>query len=187
MVSLASLWLPILLSAIAAFVTSAIVHMVLRYHNADWSRIPKEDDVMQALAPQNLAPGDYIFPYPHGGEAAMKDPAFVEKRTRGPSGLLRVFRPGMPAMGGLFGKWFTYQLVVSIFAAYLAGRALPAGAPGGEIFRFTTTVGFLAYGMAYAGESIWYERPWSTTLKNLFDAVLYGAAMGAVFVWLWPR
>lgn len=117
----------------------------------------------------------------------MKDPAFVEKRTRGPSGLLRVFRPGMPAMGGLFGKWFTYQLVVSIFAAYLAGRALPAGAPGGEIFRFTTTVGFLAYGMAYAGESIWYERPWSTTLKNLFDAVLYGAAMGAVFVWLWPR
>ncbi|HYC52137.1 MAG TPA: hypothetical protein VEB19_13565 [Gemmatimonadaceae bacterium] len=186
MVSLTSLWLPILVSAVAAFIASAVVHMVLRYHNTDFGRIPGEDDVMRSLGSQALAPGDYIFPYPHGGEAAMKDPAFVEKRTRGPAGWVRVFRPGMPGMGPLFGKWFLYQLVISIFAAYLAGRALPSGAPGGEIFRFTTTVGFLAYGMAYAGEAIWYERPWSTALKNLLDAVIYGAAMGAVFVWLWP-
>jgi hypothetical protein len=97
-----------------------------------------------------------------------------------------VFRPGMPGMGPLFLKWFAFQLVISVFAAYLAGRALAAGAEGGEIFRITTTVGFLAYGMAYAGESIWYERPWRTTMKNLLDALIYGATMGAVFVWLWP-
>ena len=187
MVSLMSLWLPILVSAVAAFVASSIVHMALRYHNTDFDRIGGEDDVLRALGSQNLAPGDYIFPYPHGGGAAMKDPAFVEKRSRGPAGLLRVFRPGMPSMGPLFAKWFAFNIVISIFAAYLAGAALPAGAGGAEVFRFTTTVGFLAYGMSYAGESIWYERPWGTTFKNLLDALIYGAAMGAVFVWLWPR
>ena len=32
MVSLASLWLPILLSAVFVFVASTLIHMVLKYH-----------------------------------------------------------------------------------------------------------------------------------------------------------
>lgn len=185
MVSLTSLWLPILLSAVAVFVVSSIVHMVLRYHNGDFSRLATEDDVMRAIGP-NVVPGAYVFPYPQGGMAAMKDPAFVEKRTRGPAGLLHVFPAGMPSMAGPLTKWFVYSIVVSLFAAYLAGRALAPGAPGGEVFRFVTTVGFVTYGLGQVTESIWWGRAWSTTLKNLLDAALYGAAMGGVFVWLWP-
>lgn len=186
MVSLTSLWLPILLSAVAVFVVSSIVHMALRYHNTDFKRLPAEDDILRALGSHNIAPGAYMFPYPHGGAASMKDPAFIEKRTRGPAGVLHAYPSGMPGMGGPLAKWFVYSILISLFAAYLASRALPAGASSGEVFRFTATIGFIAYGVGSISDSIWWGRAWSVTMKNLLDALLYGAAMGAVFVWLWP-
>jgi hypothetical protein len=185
MVSLMSLWLPILLSAVAVFVTSSIVHMLLRYHDSDYRRIATEDDIMRAIGP-NVVPGEYMFPFPQGGMAAMKDPAFVEKRTRGPAGTLRIFPAGMPSMSAPLAKWFVFSLVIGLFAAYLASRALPPGAAGGDVFRFTATIGFIAYGMGHVSDSIWYGRDWSTTMKTLLDALIYGAVMGAVFVWMWP-
>lgn len=186
MVSLTSLWLPILLSAVAVFLVSSIVHMVLRYHNTDFKRLAAEDDIMRALGTHNIAPGEYVFPYPQGGSAAMKDPAFIEKRTRGPAGFLNALPAGMPGMGGPLAKWFVYSIVVSLFAAYLASRALSAEALGGDVFRFTATVAFIAYGLGHVSDSIWWGRAWSVTFKNLLDALLYGAATGAMFVWLWP-
>lgn len=186
MVSLTSLWLSILLSAVAVFVASSLVHMVLRYHATDFKKLPAEDDAMRALGQFNIPPGEYLFPFPHGA-AAMKDPAFIEKRTRGPAGFLSVFPSGMPGLSGPLAKWFVFTIVVSLFAAYLASRALPLDARGADVFRFAATVAFLAYGMSDVSNSIWYGRSWSTTLKRLFDAALYGAATGTVFVLLWPK
>jgi hypothetical protein len=188
MVSLTSLWLPILLSAVAVFVVSSIIHMALKYHNTDFSALPNEGEVLAALGKQNIPVGEYIFP--HFGAAQgnpMKDPAYIEKRNRGPAGILSVMPNGMPPMSKFLVQWFIYSLVVSLFAAYLASRALPVGADAAEVFRFTATVGFLGYGLALVHDSIWYARRWSTTIKNLFDALLYGAATAAVFVWMWPR
>lgn len=187
MVSLTSLWLPILLSAVAVFLVSFVAHMVLKYHNTDFQQLPNEDAVLAALRPHNIPVGEYMFP--HMGAAQgnpMKDPAFVEKRTRGPAGILTVMPSGMPALGGYLAQWFVYSLVVSLFAAYLASRALPMGAAGGEVFRFTATVSFVGYGLALSHDSIWLGRRWSTTIKHLIDALVYGAATAVVFVWLWP-
>ena len=186
MVSLASLWLPILLSAVAVFIVSSIVHMALGYHKADFDTMSAEDDVMRALAPFNLPPGQYMFPAPKG-MASMKDPAFIEKKNRGPNGVLRVYPNGMVGMGAPLAKWFVYSLVVSLFAAYLGSRFLPAGAQGSEIFRLTTTVAFLSYGMAHVADSVWWGVKWGVTTRNLLDALLYGAATGAVFMWMWPK
>lgn len=185
MVSLAQLWLPILLSAVAVFLVSFVTHMVLRYHDTDFQKLPNEDPILTALSPHNIPVGEYMFP--HMSREQMKDPVYIEKRKRGPAGILTVMPNGMPALGGYLAKWFVYSLVCSLFAAYLAGAALPAGAEGSEVFRFTMTVGFLAYGLALVHDSIWFGRRWSTTIKNLIDAALYGAATAAVFVWLWPR
>ena len=77
MVSIFSLWLPILLSAVAVFVASSLIHMVLRYHSRDYKRLPSEDDVMDALRPFDLPPGDYMVPCRNARR--MKDPAFLEK------------------------------------------------------------------------------------------------------------
>lgn len=186
MVSLTSLWLPILLSALAVFLVSSLIHMALRYHNTDFKKLPAEDEILRALGPHNIPPGEYMFPYPHGGAAAMKDPAFIEKRTRGPAGVLHAYPNEMPGMGGPLTKWFLYSMLISLFAAYLASRALPPAAASGEVFRFTATVGFIAFGVGHISDSIWWGRAWSVTMKNLLDALFYGAAMGAVFVWLWP-
>ena len=60
MVSLGALWLPILLSAVFVFIVSAIIHMVLKYHNSDYRRLPNEDEVRTALRKGNPAPGMYV-------------------------------------------------------------------------------------------------------------------------------
>ena len=186
MTSLTSLWLPILLSAVAVFVVSSIVHMALPHHRNDFARLPGEDEVMRALAQGGPAPATYMFPFA-GSMAAMKDPAWVEKRTRGPSGILTIVPAGMPVMAKNLVAWFIYSIVISLFAAYIASRALLPGAPSGEVMRFTAATTFFCYGVGMAHESVWFNRRWSVTLKYLFDALLYALAAGAVFAWLWPR
>ena len=62
MVELASLWLPILLSAVFVFIASSILHMVIQMHNKDYSVLPGEEAVRDALRAQNISPGMYTFP-----------------------------------------------------------------------------------------------------------------------------
>ena len=80
MVSLTSLWLPILASAVAVFVASSIVHMVLPLHRNDFKAVPREDEVLEALRRFNIPPGDYIAPRP-ASPAEMRSPAFIEKAS----------------------------------------------------------------------------------------------------------
>ena len=49
MVGLSDLWLPILVSSVLVFLVSAIIHMVLKYHNKDFTRLPNEDAVRSAM------------------------------------------------------------------------------------------------------------------------------------------
>ena len=60
MVSIISLWLPILLSAVAVFIASSVIHMVFKYHNSDFKKMPAEDEVMAALRPFDIPPGEYV-------------------------------------------------------------------------------------------------------------------------------
>jgi hypothetical protein len=185
MVPLASLWLPILLSAVIVFVASSLLHMVLKYHRSDWARLPNEDAVMDILRP--VPPGDYMMPYSTGPEM-MKDPAFVEKMKRGPMAVVTVMRGDMmTAFRKSLIMWFVYSVVVSIFAAYVAGRALARGTEYMDVFRFVGTTAFLGYSLALAQQSIWYARRWNTTLKSMFDGLVYAMLTAGTFGWLWPK
>jgi hypothetical protein len=185
MVTIASLWLPILASAIGVFIVSSIIHMVLTYHRSDWAKLPAEDEIMDALRPHNLQPGDYFMP--HGeGMKAMSDPAFIEKMTRGPVVMLTVDRNGPPAMGASLVQWFLFCVLISVFVAYLTSRAVGADADYLAVFRFAGTTAFGGYGLALLEESIWYKRKWSTTLKNVFDGFIYALVTAGLFGWLWP-
>src|SRR3954470_14074772 len=97
MTSLPSLWLPILLSAVAVFIVSSIVHMLLRHHRNDFGQVPGEAEVMAVLGRNGIAAGTYMFPWA-GSMEAMRDPAWLEKRAKGPSGILTVMPAGMPGM-----------------------------------------------------------------------------------------
>jgi hypothetical protein len=100
--------------------------------------------------------------------------------------MMTIFPAGDLGMGRQLAAWFVFSVVVGIFAAYLTSRALPAGAPYLEVFRFSATVAFVAYGMALWEQSIWYRRKWATTIRSNIDALIYGLLTGGVFGWLWP-
>jgi hypothetical protein len=186
MVHIMSLWLPILVAAVLVFLVSWIIHMFLGYHRADFKTLPDEDGVLEALRKFNIAPGDYLIPCA-GSAKAFREPAFQEKLKKGPILMMTMMKPGPPSMGGQLALWFLYCVLVGTFAAYVAGRALPPGAPYLSVFRFAGTTAFLGYSMALLQNSIWYKRSWGATYRTMLDGLLYGLLSGGAFGWLWPH
>ena len=83
--------------------------------------------------------------------------------------------------------WFVYSLIVGVFAGYVTGRAVHPGANYLDVFRFVGATSFMGYGLALMQNSIWYWKKWSTTLKSMFDALIYALLTAGVFGWLWPK
>jgi hypothetical protein len=186
MVPLGSLLLPIVLSAVLVFITSAIIHMVLKYHNSDYRKLPNEDAVRAALRTGNPPPGQYMIPYCIGMKE-MEKPEVKQKYIEGPIGVLNLLRPGLPKMGKNLSQWFVLTLVVSFFIAYAVARMIPPGARYMDVFCVVGPIGFLAYGTGQFLDAIWMGTPWSVALKSGFDALLYGMVTAGTFGWLWPR
>ncbi len=186
MTGLAALWLPILLSAVIVFVASSLIHMALPWHKSDYPKMPNEDKVMDVLRPLAIPPGDYMMPRP-SSRAEMRSPQFAEKFKRGPVVMMTVMPSGSMAMGKQLTMWFGYAVVVGIFAAYVAGRALPPGTPYLAVFRFAGVTAFIGYALALWQMSIWYRRAWITTVKATVDGLIYALLTAGTFGWLWPR
>lgn len=185
MVPVPSLIVPILLSAVLVFLASSIIHMVLTWHKNDFQPVPSEDAVMAALRPFSIPPGNYSMPYA-AGMADMKSAAFQEKVKQGPVALLTVLPSDLSGTGKSLALWFVYIVVVSLMAAYVAGRAVGAGAPYMEVFRFVATAAILAYSGGWPLQSIWFGRKWSASIRSMIDGVIYGLLTAGVFGWLWP-
>jgi hypothetical protein len=185
MTGLSALWLPMLLSAVLVFVASSLIHMASPWHKSDFPKMANEDQVMDALRPLAIPPGDYFFPRP-GQREDMRSAAFAEKVKKGPVVLMTVMSGGM-AMGRNLVMWFMYIVVMSAFAAYIAGRALPPGAVYLRVFRFAGATAFIGYSAALWQMSIWYRRAWLTTIKSTVDGLIYASLTAGVFGWLWPR
>lgn len=186
MVTISSLWLPIILSSVLVFFASWLIHMLLPYHRTDFGKVPSEDEVQGALGRFNIPPGDYMIPCA-GGHEGMKDPAFKAKMKKGPVVVMTVFSPAAQNLGASLAQWFVYLLFVGVLAAYISTRALSSGAPYLHVFRFAGCTAFIAYSIGQWQDSIWYKRKWSTTIKNTFDGLVYGLLTAGVFGWLWPR
>jgi hypothetical protein len=179
-----ALWLPTLLSAALVFVASSLIHMFTPWHKGDVRGVPGEAEAMEALRRLKLPPGDYVMPHA-GSMAAMRDPAFAARLEAGPAVFMTVWK-GTTSMGPQLTGWFLYCLVVSVFAGYLAGAAVPAGAPYLEVFRFAGTTAFAGYSLALAQNSIWWRRGWGFTTRSMLDGLLYACLTAGVFGWLWP-
>jgi hypothetical protein len=185
MISLFSLWMPILLSAVIVFVASSVIHMALGYHRSDYGKLPDEDKAMEDLRKLQIPPGDYLIPCA-GSMKEMKTPAFTEKWNKGPVAVMTVMKSGPPKMGKSLTLWFIYCVVVGFLAAYVTSRALGPGVRYLAVFRFAGTTAFIAYALALPQYSIWYGRSWKTTLKSMSDGLIYALLTAGVFGWLWP-
>lgn len=180
-----SLWLPIVVAAVAVFIVSSIAHMVLTYHRSDFRQLQKEPEVLAALRGAGVAPGLYQFPWCKSPKE-MSTPEAQAKFRQGPVGILTVMPSGPMAMGKFLGLWFVYTLIVSFTIAYVAGVTLAPGADRMLVARVTGSMAILVYAIANVVDSIWKGYPWGMTAKNAVDGILYAAATAAVFAWLWP-
>ena len=183
---LGALWLPIVLSAVLVFIVSAIIHMVLKYHNSDYKRLPNEDAVRAAIRERQSGAAAVHLPLlrRHEGDGGAGDAAEVH---RGAGRGAEPQRPGPADDGAGAAQWFLFILVVSFFIAYVAAHALAPGAPYLQVFRVVGAVGFLAYAAGQVPASIWMGKPWSVAWKEVFDGLMYGLVTAGTFGWLWPR
>ncbi len=91
------LWIPLLASAVFVFVASSLIHMVLKWHNSDFHRLPNEDEVRSVIRAGNPAPGLYITPYCDDMNQ-FAAPDFQKKFTDGPVGHFTLRAPGLPLL-----------------------------------------------------------------------------------------
>ncbi|NGY04079.1 hypothetical protein [Solimonas terrae] len=186
MISIIQLWLPILVSAVGVFVASSLVHMVFKWHNADYLKLTNEDEVAAALRKSGAPPGQYVIPHC----LDMKDlqtQDMQQKFQEGPVGYINLRPNGMPNMGKSLGQWFALSVLISLLAAIVAGAALPIGAVRCSAFIMTGLLAFAAYGCGSISGGIWKGQTWISVFRDLLDAVIYGAVTGGVFAWLWPH
>ena len=90
---------------------------------------------MDDLRKYNIPPGEYAMPRAATSKE-MALPEYIEKTKKGPVAILTVMESGPPKMGMRLFLWFVYSVVVGIFAAYVAGRALGPDAHYLAVFRF---------------------------------------------------
>lgn len=176
-----TLWMPILVSAIVAFIAGAVIWMAMPWHKKDWAKTADEEAMRAAL--KGAAPGQYSVPN-CVDQAQYNDPEMQQKFIEGPQAFITIVPNGLPSMGPKLGMMFAYNLLVAILCAYFVSRTAAPGADYLAIFRIAGAVAFVAYGVAYVQESVWFGRPWSATMKTFLDALIYGTLTGGVFGWL---
>jgi hypothetical protein len=182
-VDLTSLWLPILLSAIAVFIVSALIWNVLQWHNSDWRRLPDEEAARRALkgAPQ----GEYVVPHAVNNKARQGS-EWQEKFKEGPAVMLSVLPHGSMAMRKTLFQWFIYCLIISVLVAYVGSATLQAGTDYLKVFQVTGTAAILAYSGHAGMGAIWFGYTWGRSVKEIVDGVMYGLVTAGIFGWLWP-
>ena len=105
---LLSLWLPIVLSAVALFFASFLSWMALQLHKNDWRKLAKEEEFLNAVRPLGLPAGSYMFPCA-GSQAEMQSEEHRQKWAAGPRGIMTLF--GNVNMGRNLALTFLYFLV----------------------------------------------------------------------------
>jgi hypothetical protein len=184
---LLSLWLPILLSAVAVWFVSTIFGMPFLHHKNDWIGLPAadEDSLMEGIRNRGIKPGNYLFPDFRTREA-MESEKVGKALKEGPVGHLSVWQPPL-TMGGKMAATFFVYLVVSTLIAYLAFVALPNPAKFAKVFQVVGTAGILAYSFSFIPNAIWFGAYKRTIVASIIDGIVFGLITGAIFAWRWPH
>jgi len=169
--------------------------MLTPWHKGDFKKVPEEDKLREGLQALNIPPGDYMVPMPSNRKEAAS-PEFREKRQKGPVLMMTVVPSGKMSMWKNLVQWFVYLVVVGIFAAYIASRALCTACTTSagpctastflQVVRFAGATAFIGYSIALWQRSIWFRQSWITTIKENVDGLIYGIVTGLIFGWLWP-
>ena len=186
MVTTASLILPVLLSAALVWVASALIWTVLPWHKKDFGPLSDEAGTLAKLAAQDLAAGQYMFPFADS-PGAMKEERVRKAFEEGAAGFITVLPRGIPNMGRNMALSAILNVAVGALIACVACLTLAPGAEYMTVFRVTAVAAWLAYGTGTVYDAIWFGRPWSGVFKGFGDALIYALLTGGAFGWLWPE
>ncbi len=123
-----------LLGGLVNFAWGAVFHMFLPLGTAGMSRLPNEDDALEAIRENVRGPGLYVFPWMEDPGDASKErkeaieKEWTEKYRRGPSGLMVLLpRDQDPMRPTQLLTEFASNVVCALVAAALLGQAVKAG------------------------------------------------------------
>lgn len=187
MLALSSLWLPIVLSAVATFAAGFVLWVVLPHHKTDWSALPDEGAAMTALRSQNLKPGMYHMPHAGHDKNPQANPEWIAKVEAGPPAFVVVMpKSTMLNMGPTLGKNFLYLLLMGLMVAYVGSAALPAGTDYLKVFQVTGATALIGHSMGAFPKGIFWGWSRAAVTKEFLDGVVYALVTAGVFGWLWP-
>ena len=179
--TITALWQPILVTAVVVFVAGWVIWSLMPWHKGDRGKTDDEEAVREALT--STEPGMYTLPNAPDTKA-FKDPEFQKKYREGPQAFITVVPTGPHLFGGKLLLMFVYNLLVAVLCAYFVSRTMTPESDYLSVFRIAGTTAFIAYGMAYIQESIWFGRSWFATGLTFLDALIYAVLTGGVFGWL---
>ena len=183
MVSVASLWLPIVVSAVAVFFASFLAWMVLPHHKKDWVELPDEDGFFDAIKSMGIPSGEYMFPYCTNKD--MKDKDKVARYGAGPWGSFYLLGR-KPNFARNLILMFLFYIVVGVCVAYITGLALAPGAEYMEVFRISAAVGIMCYCLGSFPYDVFTGRRLRPMLNCFIDGVVFALITGGIFGTFWP-
>jgi hypothetical protein len=178
-----NLWAPVLLSAAAVWIASALIWMVMPHHRKDHLGLPDERAFVEFVKSQNIPKGNYGFPH-FGSHKECNTPEARQRWKEGPSGLVSIW--GQVSMPRNMILTFLVFLAASALIAYLGAAVLAPGASFGRVMQVIGTAGVLTYSFSFIPNAIWFGSYARTIFACIFDGVVYGLITGAIFAWLWP-
>jgi len=107
----------------------------------------------------------------------------VAKFVEGPVAALTLRPSGAIQMGGFLAKWFVYCFVISMVSGYVLLFTVHGPTDYMQIFRIVGTVSWLAYAWGGPSDAIWMGKPWGSTIKYMFDGLLYALLTAGCFAW----
>ena len=184
MVTIGSLWMPILVSAVIIWFASFLVWVVLPHHKSEYKGVPDEDATIKSLG--DIRPGLYNIPHLTAMEE-IKKPEVIKKFEGGPTGFLTVVPRGVPNMGKSMVLSFVYYLAVGVVVRLRRWSDSGVGDPLSQGVPDCRHRGMV--GSRVGSHHRWY-LVWTTVgaiAKHLLDTLAYGLLTGEVFGWLWPE
>lgn len=182
---LTALWIPILISAVAVWITSAIAWMALGHHNKDFKSLPTEAEreLKAWVKKHNVESG--VYGYPNFHESKNRPKEEMAALMKEPMGMLRVWALKGMAKPMIYG--FLFMIFICVLIGYLGYVALPRGTEFMQVFRVLGTAGVLAHCCGGVIGNMWFQESKRAMVLNFIDGVVYGLITGAVFAWLWPK
>jgi hypothetical protein len=183
MVGLAELWLPILVSAVAVFIASAIIWMALKYHDKDIQTMPQESEFLDAIRPMNIKAGLYMFPGCHGVD--LKSEPYLSNWKNGPWGIITIAGK-QPNFGLNLLRCFISYLVISALVGYLTGIGMAPGAEYMDVFRVAATAALLGHCFGGLANDFFLGKPTRFIITGLIDGVVFALITAGIFAAMWP-